>query len=117
MRHGFLSNVEGLEQEVTAGVADTENFVRGGDEYIKEIIENYLMQLNVRERCPDFEDTEEALRFEGLPVQWYNYIEKLLKHLIQQKSKKCLYCHELIPKVTVTVNNEVRTTSMRGDET
>ncbi|XP_076249165.1 RNA polymerase I subunit RpI1 [Calliopsis andreniformis] len=113
LKQGYLSDLEGLEEEVMTVVAGASNPYDIDTQYIQDIIENYTENLINRSRFNQsiVQYDEYEFNTKNINMQWHLYVENVLKQYTT--AKICVHCQEPIPKIT-TLKNKLMTTKVFG---
>lgn len=111
LQQGYLSDLEGLEQEVMSVVAGESNPYAVDVQYVQDIIDNYTENLINRARFNQslVQYNEADLNTKNINTQWHTYVESVLKQYTTPKL--CAYCHQPILKIT-TLKNKIMTIKM-----
>ncbi|XP_076665457.1 RNA polymerase I subunit RpI1 [Andrena cerasifolii] len=109
LQQGYLSDLEGLEQEVMVVAGSTSNPYEVDGQYVQDIIDNYTENLLNRSRFDQsrMQCDEAQLNTKNINMQWHSYVENVLKQYVTPKI--CTNCNEIIPKIT-TLKNKIMTT-------
>nr|XP_033343116.1 DNA-directed RNA polymerase I subunit RPA1 [Megalopta genalis] len=116
LQEGYISELEGLEQEVMFLVADSNNPYDIDVVLIQDIIDTYIERLVNRSRFSQSIVQHDKMQFntKNINTQWHVYVENILKQYLTPKT--CKYCKEIIPKVT-NLKNKIMTVKMIDDTT
>ncbi|XP_076181654.1 RNA polymerase I subunit RpI1 [Ptiloglossa arizonensis] len=111
LQQGFLSDLEGLQQEVMFVVANSNNPYEVDVQNVQNVIDNYTENLINRSRFNQLlmHCNENQFNTKNVNMQWHTYVEHILKQYTT--SKICVNCHEPIPKIT-TLKNKIMTTKV-----
>ncbi|XP_054005071.1 DNA-directed RNA polymerase I subunit RPA1 [Hylaeus anthracinus] len=111
LQQGFLSDVDGLEQEVMVVVSNSSNPYEVDLQSVQNIIDNYtenlINQLRFNQSIIPYNEIQ--LNTKNINMQWHTYVEKILKQYVPPKI--CVNCHQPIPKIT-TLKNKIMTTKV-----
>lgn len=113
LEEGFVSSIEGLEQEVVLNIPDINNVQECDLQLVQDIIDSYIINCHNRERFKSDEFVHETSK--NLNMQWYAYLDTFLKQY-KIKSKLCMKCRESIPKITVLKNKIMFMKSQQNQE-
>nr|XP_034196000.1 DNA-directed RNA polymerase I subunit RPA1 [Osmia lignaria] len=115
LQQGYLSDIEGLEQEVMFIVSDAHTPYDVDLESVQNVIDNYVENLYNRSRFNQsvIRYDENQLSTKNINMQWHTYVENVLKQYTTPKI--CVNCQETIPRIT-TLKNKIMTTKMSNIE-
>ncbi|XP_078050334.1 RNA polymerase I subunit RpI1 isoform X1 [Augochlora pura] len=116
LQEGYVSDMEGLEQEVMFLVADSNNPYEIDVLLVQDIIDTYIERLVNRSRFSQsiMQHNEMQLNTKNINTQWHAYVENVLKQYMTPKI--CINCKEIISKVT-NLKNKIMTIKMSNDTT
>lgn len=108
---GQLSELDGLDQEVTSAMSGYQSKQGENTKYIRDVIDIYMQNhfnkakygQNMQQKC------ESDINMKNIDVQWHEYIENILKQYTA--GKICMNCHEAVPKIS-TMQNRIMTTKL-----
>ncbi|KZC10083.1 PREDICTED: DNA-directed RNA polymerase I subunit RPA1 [Dufourea novaeangliae] len=111
LQQGYLSELEGLEQEVMILVSDSNSPYNSDVQLIQDVIDSYIENLITKTRFnkSSMQYNEMQLNTKNINMQWHTYVENVLKQYTTHKI--CSNCNEIIPKMT-TLKNKIMTTKM-----
>ncbi|KAI4500568.1 hypothetical protein M0802_004530 [Mischocyttarus mexicanus] len=108
LKMGLLSDIDGLEEEITSITSKSVDIPESDLLYIQDIIETYIWNLvNKKKYLPNDQSNGTDLNIKNINAQWHFYIDSVLKKYTT--GKICINCQEAIPKVT-TLKNKILTT-------
>lgn len=111
---GQLSDIDGLDQEITSSVAELSNVLEIQTEYIHDFIENYMQNLYNRNRFDPGQipqNHKNQTNTKNINMQWNMYVESVLKQYTA--GNVCINCQEVIPKISV-MQNKIMTTKLNN---
>ncbi|XP_076647337.1 RNA polymerase I subunit RpI1 [Halictus rubicundus] len=111
LQDGYLSDMEGLEQEVSLLVADCNNPYDIDLQLIQDVIDGYIERLVNRSRFNQsiVQYSKLQLNTKNINTQWHMYVENVLKQYTTPKI--CINCKKVIPKIT-SLKNKIMTVKM-----
>ncbi|XP_043584606.1 DNA-directed RNA polymerase I subunit RPA1 [Bombus pyrosoma] len=111
LQQGYLSDLEGLEQEVMFVVSCSSNPYEVDVQAVQNVIDNYTENLLNRPRLNQsiVQYDEIQLNTKNINMQWHTYVENVIKQYATLKV--CVNCQEPIPKIT-TLKNKIMTTKI-----
>lgn len=111
LQKGYLSDLEGLEEEIMFVVSCSDNPYEVDIQAVQNVIDNYTENLLNRPRLNQsiVQYDEIQLNTKNINMQWHAYVENVIKQ--HATLKVCANCQEPIPKIT-TLKNKIMTTKM-----
>lgn len=111
LQQGYLSDLEGLEQEIMFVVSCSSNPYEVDVQAVQNVIDNYTENLLNRPRLNQsiVQYDEIQLNTKNINMQWHTYVENVIKQYATLKV--CVNCQEPIPKIT-TLKNKIMTTKL-----
>ncbi|XP_046828533.1 DNA-directed RNA polymerase I subunit RPA1 isoform X2 [Vespa crabro] len=107
---GLLSDIDGLEDEITSAKTKSQDIHESDLVYIKDIIETYIRNLvNKARHLPSSRTNGIHLNTKNVNAQWHLYVDSVLKQY--NAGKICINCQEAIPKITI-LRNKIMTTKV-----
>ncbi|KAF7381991.1 hypothetical protein HZH66_013423 [Vespula vulgaris] len=107
---GLLSDIDGLEDEITSAKPKSQDVHESDLVYIRDIIETYIRNLANRTRYTPSDDPNGILlNTKNVNAQWQSYVDGVLKQYTA--GKICINCQEAIPKITI-LRNKIMTTKI-----
>ncbi|XP_011861692.1 PREDICTED: DNA-directed RNA polymerase I subunit RPA1 [Vollenhovia emeryi] len=108
LHQGQLSDLDGLDEEVTSVITSTRK-EEEQTECVRNIIETYMENFVNRTRynrvAPDSHENETSMK--NTIMQWHVYVENILKQYVRtNKAGVCMNCHEYLPKIS-TLHNKI----------
>lgn len=103
---GQLSDLEGLDQEVTSVVLNIQK-EEEKTEYVREIIDTYMENFFNRTRYSRVEshNNENRSNMKNIIMQWHTYVENTLRQYVRNnKAGICVTCHDGLPKISTLQN-------------
>ncbi|KAK9309722.1 hypothetical protein QLX08_000714 [Tetragonisca angustula] len=112
LQQGFLSELDGLEQEIMI-VADLNhtNPYQVDIQAVQNVIDNYTENLFNRPKLNQsiVQYDEIQLNTKNINMQWHTHVENVIKQYAT--TKICINCLESIPKITI-VKNKIMTSKI-----
>lgn len=111
LQQGYLSDLDGLEQEIMFVVSCSANPYEVDVQAVQNIIDNYTENLRNRPKLNQtiVQYDEIQLNTKNINMQWHTYVENVIKQHVTLKI--CANCQEPIPKIT-TLKNKIMTTKI-----
>nr|XP_031847048.1 DNA-directed RNA polymerase I subunit RPA1 [Nomia melanderi]XP_031847057.1 DNA-directed RNA polymerase I subunit RPA1 [Nomia melanderi] len=111
LQKGYLTDLEGLEQEVMILVANSNNPYEIDTQVIQDVIDGYIEAIINKSRFNQSIVQYDEVQFNTkiINMQWHTYVENVLKQYTTPKI--CVFCKEVIPKVT-SLKNKIMTIKM-----
>ncbi|XP_003705866.1 RNA polymerase I subunit RpI1 [Megachile rotundata] len=108
LQQGYLSDVEGLEQEIMFIVSNSNDPYDVDLESLQNVTDDYIENLINKSRFNQsaVQYNEDQLNTKNINMQWHMYVENVLKQYTAPKI--CKNCQKPIPKIT-TLRNKIMT--------
>ncbi|XP_076296243.1 RNA polymerase I subunit RpI1 [Lasioglossum baleicum] len=115
LQDGYLSDMEGLDQEVSLLVGDCTNPYEIDTQLIQDVIDGYIESLVNRTRFNQNSARYNELQSntKNVNTQWQAYVANVLKQYTTPKM--CINCKKAIPKIT-SLKNKIMTVKMTNIE-
>lgn len=104
---GQLSDLDGLDQEVTSMISNIEK-EEERTECIRDAIDTYMQNFFNRTRYSQItsQNHDSQTNVKNIIMQWHIYVENILKQYVRNKAGICVNCHDSLPKIS-TLQNKI----------